>query len=84
MNTAVTVICASGLFLLAFALTVCGNKGVKRFIAGGLGGLSLLCAVNISAGLTGINIGLNAISLVTSFLLGVPGVFAVIGASIIL
>ena len=84
MNTVWTVLGASALFMLSFFLTAAGGSKKRRFFAGGLGGLSLLCAFNLAAGLTGICVGLNAISLAASFLLGVPGAFAVLTAGIIL
>ena len=83
MTTVWTAAGAAALFLLAFALTVVGGSKKKRFIVGGLGGVSLLLALNLSAGLTGISVGLNAISIAASFLLGVPGAFAVLTAGII-
>lgn len=83
MATFWTVASSAALFLLAFALTAAGGSRKKRFIVGGLGGVSLLLALNLSAELTGIYVGLNAVSLTASFLLGVPGAFAVLTAGII-
>ena len=83
MTTFLTVAGAAALFALSFFLTAAGGSKKRRFFAGGLGGLSLLCAFNLAAGLTGISVGLNAISLAASFLLGVPGTFAVVAAGIL-
>ena len=83
MATFWTVASATALFMIAFALTAVGGSRKKRFIVGGLGGVSLLLALNLSAELTGISVGLNAVSLTASFLLGVPGAFAVLTAGII-
>lgn len=84
MKTALTVLGAAALFLLAFGLTIAGKSKKVRFITGGVGGLSLLCAMNLASGITGISLGLNAITLPVSFLLGVPGVFTLIGVGIFL
>ena len=84
MNTFWTVVGASALFALSFFLTAAGGSKKRRFFAGGLGGLSLLCAFNLAAGLTGISVGLNAICVSASFLLGAPGTFAVVAAEILL
>ena len=84
MKTLWIIIGAAALFTLSFFLTAAGGSKKRRFFAGGLGGISLLCAFNLAAGLTGISVGLNAISVATSFLLGVPGTFAVVAAGIIL
>ena len=83
MNVFLTVAGASALFALSFFLTSAGGSDKRRFFVGGLGGLSLLCAFNLTAGLTGISVGLNAISLAASFLLGAPGAFAVVAAGIL-
>ena len=84
MKTALVILSATALFFIAFGLTVAGKSGKSRFFAGGIGGLSLLCAINLSSGITGLSLGLNAITLPVSFLLGVPGVFALIGGGIFL
>ncbi len=84
MSTAITLISASALFLLAFGLTVTGKSKKAKFISGGIGGISLLLAVNLSSGITGLSLGLNALTLPVSFLLGVPGVFTLIGSGIFL
>ena len=83
MTTFLTVVGAITLFALSFFLTAAGGSKKRRFFAGGLGGLSLLCAFNLAAGVTGIYVGLNAISIAASFLLGVPGAFAVVAAGIL-
>lgn len=84
MSTALTVVCACALFFLAFLLTTAGKSKRRKFISGGIGGLSLLFAVNLSAGITGLSVGLNAVSMPVAFLLGVPGVFALISGGIFL
>lgn len=83
MSTVWTVAGAAALFLLAFALSAAGGSKKRRFFAGGLGGVSLLLALNLAAELTGVYVGLNAISIAASFLLGVPGAFAVLTAGIL-
>ena len=84
MNTIWTIAGAAALFTLSFFLTAADGSKKRRFFAGGLGGLSLLFAFNLTAGLTGISVGLNAVSLSASFLLGAPGAFAVVAAGILL
>jgi hypothetical protein len=42
-------------------------------------GLCALAAVNVAGGITGVSLGVNALSLATSALLGFPGVVGLLG-----
>lgn len=71
-----------GYLILAGAACLCGllivflrnSRTAQKFTLSAVGGLGALAAVDISAALTGVRIGVNAFTLICSALLGIPGV----------
>lgn len=71
-NGAVIAVAAGGLIAL-IAMAVCGRP-LRRLLTSGTQGLCTLAVVNLTAGFTGVSLGLGLFSGLCCLLLGAPGV----------
>lgn len=65
-----------GIFLLAFALKT--KKPLKTLMLSALIGIIALVCVNLTSGLTGVMLHINGWTVVTSAVVGIPGVLAML------
>lgn len=81
MNLGMTIglwVVASVLTLVVFVALFRTKRPVRSLVGSGVQGLCALAAVNVTGMLTGVSIGLNALSGVCCLLLGIPGVITLL------
>lgn len=69
---------AAAVTLSVFIALVKGGRPVRGALSSGIQGFGALLAVNVAGIFTGVSVGVNALTAATCFLLGAPGVVALL------
>ena len=80
----------AGFIAAAVISTVCviwwmikSEKGATSFILSALQGIAAMCAVNLTGMITGVTVAVNWYTIISTFILGLPGVIGTLALNFI-